>query len=117
MKKLIYCIALLTSPLWASSEKDVYNKIVVTLADSKCTIPAVSKRYYVENYKLSDKKKTIIDTFILDGRKTTYFTHLDLNEKYVFKIRKQPDSTLILQKTAKVEKADEEVELYFSLCD
>ena len=86
MKKLIYCIALLTSPLWASSEKDVYNKIVVTLADSKCTIPAVSKEILRRKLNFLIRKKTIINTFILDGRKTTYFTHLDLNEKYVFKL-------------------------------
>ena len=76
----------------------------------------MSSKYYFESYNRADKKKRIIDTKILDGRTTIYTGIYDEGQKYVFSIKKQPDSKLVLKQTVKF-KGQQKIKLYLRVCD
>ncbi len=96
--------------------EDKTTLVEITLADSQCIVPVVSKDYYFESYNKADKKKNIIDTKILNGRKTVYLGMYDKGNKYVFSIKKQPNSELILKKTVKF-RGQKKIDLYIRACD
>ena len=96
--------------------EDNTTMVEITLADSQCAVPVVSKDYYFESYNKADKKKKILDTKILNGRKTIYSAIYEKGNKYVFSIKKQPNSELILKKTVKF-LGQKKIDLYIRACD